>query len=65
MEEVNEMEDVMKGNVTMVIGGLLLLIMLPIGMTINFTPITEICLLIGSIGALLFSFGLLNLATGR
>jgi len=55
----------MEKNMPMVIGGLLLLIMLPIGMIINFTPIIEIFLLIGSIGALLFSFGLLNLVTGR
>lgn len=59
------MRDNIKRNTTMVISGLLLLIALPIGMSINFTPITEILILIGCIGAFLFSFGLLNFNTGR
>jgi len=57
--------DNIKRNTIMVISGLLLLIALPIGMSINSTPVTEILVLIGSIGALLFSFGLLNFNSGR
>ena len=62
---MNEMEYNIKRNKTMVVIGLFLLIGLPIGMAINFTPITEMLILVGSIGMLLFSFGLLNLSTGR